>query len=476
MSSLPPHGAPGVPSLFRRFLAWIGFPNSATSENPNNDAKHQKVPSNESRSGGRRHPRTSRNPKPKSAAPTTAKSRPQRTTPSVSNTPAVHAEMITEQPALLALCDHLARHPRIALDTEADSLHCYFEKLCLIQISSPEAHFLVDPLAPLDLSPLFAVLKGKTVIIHGCDYDLRLLRKAGWINPENIFDTGVAARLVGLREFGLAALLHHHFGLVLAKASQKANWAIRPLPPQMLDYAVNDTAHLLALADQLEQQLTRLGRTDWFRQSCDRLIRNSAIVRERDPDSLWRISGHADLSQRGMAILRALWHWRESEAQAVDRPTFHILNNDSLLEAAHRLDQHGKAEPRNLRGSRLERFQSAAQDALAIPQADWPKLIRRARQKAIPDYEDRFRLFRDRRDKSAAQYALDPTLIAPKATLESLARQDPEAVESLLPWQRVALGITPSVSSPDEKEAPVENTTTPDPDVTVELPPESTSG
>ena len=476
MSSLPPHGTPGVPSLFRRFLAWIGFPESATSENPNNHAKHQKVPSNESRSGGRRHPRTARNPKPKSAAPTTAKSRPQRTTPSVSNTPAVHAEMITEQPALLALCDHLARHPRIALDTEADSLHCYFEKLCLIQISSPEGHFLVDPLAPLDLSPLFAALKGKTVIIHGCDYDLRLLRKAGWINPENIFDTGVAARLIGLREFGLAALLHHHFGLVLAKASQKANWAIRPLPAQMLDYAINDTAHLLALADQLEQQLTRLGRTDWFRQSCDRLIRNSAIVRERDPDSLWRISGHSDLSQRGMAILRALWHWRESEAQAVDRPTFHILNNDSLLEAAHRLDQHGKAEPRNLRGSRLERFQSASQDALAIPQADWPKLIRRARQKAIPDYEDRFRLFRDRRDKSAAQYALDPTLIAPKATLESLARQDPEAVESLLPWQRDALGITPTSSSADEKDDRAENTTTPDIAITVAPPPESASG
>jgi ribonuclease D len=349
--------------------------------------------------------------------------------------------MITEQPALLALCEQLEKHPRIALDTEADSLHCYFEKLCLIQISTPEAHFLVDPLASLDLTPLFSALKGKTVIIHGCDYDLRLLRKAGWRDPENVFDTGVAARLVGLREFGLAALLHHHFGLVLAKASQKANWAIRPLPTQMLDYAVNDTAHLLALADQLEQQLTKLGRTDWFRQSCDRLIRNSAIVRERDPDSLWRISGHADLSERGMAILRTLWHWRESEAQAVDRPTFHILNNDSLLDAAHRLDQNGNAEPRNLRGSRLQRFQAAAREALAIPQAEWPKLLRRVRQKAIPDYEDRFRLFRDRRDKSAAEYALDPTLIAPKAALESLARQDAEAIESLLPWQRSALGI-----------------------------------
>ncbi len=469
MSRPSPSAKPSALGPVRRFLAWLGFGKSAGTPSPTTHAEDQR-PSKSLRKDGRRNPRNSRHTNGKSPSPTPQKSRPQRSTPSVSNTPAVHAEMITEQPALLALCDHLAKHPKIALDTEADSLHCYFEKLCLIQISTSEAHFLVDPLAPLDLTPLFAVLKGKTVIIHGCDYDLRLLRKAGWTDPENIFDTGVAARLVGLREFGLAALLHHHFGLVLAKASQKANWAIRPLPPQMLDYAVNDTAHLLALADQLEQQLTRLGRTDWFRQSCDRLIRNSAIVRERDPDSLWRISGHADLSHRGMAILRSLWHWRESEAQAVDRPTFHILNNDSLLEAAHRLDQNENAEPRSLRGSRLERFQAAARTALAIPQAEWPKLIRRARQKAIPDYEDRFRLFRDRRDKSAAAYSLDPTLIAPKATLESLARQDPEAIESLLPWQRAALGIAASCTpSPTETHG---DSATASP---IEIPPETAS-
>ena len=470
MSSHHHSGKPATLGPFRRFLTWLGFGKSVASSAPAAREEDSRNPSKPARQGPRRNTRNSRNPNGKPPAPAPQKSRPQRTTPSISNTPAVTAEMITEQPALLALCEHLAKHPRIALDTEADSLHCYFEKLCLIQISTPEAHFLVDPLASLDLAPLFSVLKGKTVIIHGCDYDLRLLRKAGWSDPENVFDTGVAARLVGLREFGLAALLHHHFGLVLAKASQKANWAIRPLPAQMLDYAINDTAHLLALADQLEQQLTKLGRTDWFHQSCDRLIRNSAIVRERDPDSLWRISGHADLSQRGMAILRALWHWRESEAQAVDRPTFHILNNDSLLDAAHRLDQNGNAEPRNLRGSRLERFQAAAREALAIPQAEWPKLLRRARQKAIPDYEDRFRLFRDRRDKSAAEYALDPTLIAPKATLESLARQDPEAIESLLPWQRSALGIElTDATQPVEVTAP-ENTVVPEP-----VPPSETS-
>lgn len=458
MSSQPNSRESESAGPIRRLLTWLGFRKSSTATPPTPRAQDDRESAKSHPKGSRRNPRNAR---PTGSKLSQKKSSPQRVTPSVSNTPAVHAEMITEQNGLTALCEHLSRHPKIALDTEADSLHCYFEKLCLIQISTAEAHFLVDPLANLDLHPLFDALKGKTVIIHGCDYDLRLLRKAGWTDPENIFDTGVAARLVGLREFGLAALLHHHFGLVLAKASQKANWAIRPLPAQMLDYAVNDTAHLIALAEQLEQHLNRLGRLDWFRQSCDRLIRNSANVRERDPDSLWRISGHADLSPRGMAILRTLWHWRESEAQSVDRPTFHILNNDSLLEAAHSLDQNGKAEPRSLRGSRLERFSAAAREALAIPQAEWPKLLRRPRQKAIPDYEDRFRDFRDRRDKSAAEYALDPTLIAPKATLESLARQEPEAIESLLPWQRSALGIvsphSPSSLGSSSSEPTLEN-------------------
>lgn len=457
----------------RRFLNWLGFGSALAPSSEHDIQAVPCPPAKASRPSARKNPRYAKNLSRKGGETVAKKGRAERVLPSVSNTPAVHAEMITEQSALLSLCDHLTKHTRIALDTEADSLHCYFEKLCLIQISTPDAHFLVDPLASLDLNPLFAALRGKTVIIHGCDYDLRLLRKAGWTDPENVFDTGVAARLVGLREFGLAALLHHHFGLVLAKASQKANWAIRPLPAQMLDYAVNDTAHLLSLANQLEQQLVRLGRIDWFRQSCDRLIRNSAIVRERDPDSLWRISGHADLSHRGMAILRTLWHWRESEAQSVDRPTFHILNNDSLLDAADRLDQTGSVDVRNLRGSRLERFQVAAREALATPQAEWPKILRRARQKAIPDYEERFRVLRNRRDQSAAEYALDPTLIAPKATLEALARQDPDAIETLLPWQRSALGIDHVTLDRSSDDSTDETSTVVESAPTSALPPEA---
>jgi ribonuclease D len=332
-------------------------------------------------------------------------------------------------------------HPRIALDTEADSLHCYFDKLCLLQISIPGTNLLVDPLAGFSLDPHFKALEGKTVIIHSADYDLRLLRRCGYTGPTVLFDTMIAARLCGATEFGLAALLHQHFGVTLAKASQKANWAIRPLPEEMLAYAVNDTVNLLTLSQIQEARLRELGRWEWFEQMCDKAIRSAAVVRERDPDSIWRISGYADLSERGTAILKALWHWRDQEAQSVDKPAFHILNNDLLLDFSDIFDKGRIPEPRHLRGSRLSRFMEAGQKALALDPSEWPKTIRKPRFRTTQEQESRFKELRKRRDEVAAKLSLDPTLIAPKATLEQLSREEPQAFEALLPWQTECLQL-----------------------------------
>ena len=329
---------------------------------------------------------------------------------------------------------------RIALDTEADSLHCYFDKLCLIQISIPGQNLLVDPLAEgVDLEPLFCALERKTVVIHSADYDLRLLRRCGYSGPTVLFDTMIAARLLGAKEFGLAALLHQHFGVTLAKASQKANWAIRPLPREMLEYAVNDTVNLLALAEIQEARLRELGRLSWFEQMCERQIRSSSLTKEKDPDTLWRISGYADLPPRGAALLRALWNWRDSEAQAADRPAFHILNNDLLLEFAARFDRGESVDPKHLRGNRRTRFFEAADQALALSEEFWPQIVRKPRLRSKPEHERRFRELKKHRDEVAEHLGIDPTLIAPKATLEQLARQEIQAMESLLPWQRDCL-------------------------------------
>ena len=349
--------------------------------------------------------------------------------------------LIDTAEGLLAVPPLLAPHPRIPIDTEADSLHCYFENLCLVQISVPGHDLLVDPLAGISLQPLFDAFAGKELIIHGADYDLRLLRRVGFTVTAPVFDTMIAARLCGIEEFSLAALIKRYFDVALTKASQKANWARRPLSPQMADYAVKDTHYLLEIASILETELNRLNRMEWFRQSCEKAVASSAIIKERDPEEVWRITGSKDLRGRASAILRALWHWREAEAQALDRPTFHILHSEQLIEAAARLDRDQEVDFAQVHGARKRRFYEAAEQAKALPESEWPKIIRKPRPRPTREEEERFKALKVKRDAAAAELKLDPSLIAPKSMLESLAANSADAAARMLPWQRATLGV-----------------------------------
>ena len=199
--------------------------------------------------------------------------------------------MIATATQLRYLLPRLQSVDRIAIDTEADSLHCYREKLCLVQISIPKYDVIVDPLAVVNLGPLCDALAGREIVFHGADYDLRLLRRNLNFVPREIFDSVIAARMIGIREFSLAALVKRYFDVELAKGSQKANWAQRPLSEKMAEYAINDTRYLLPLAERLEKELESRGRMQWFRQSCQRALEQAAIDRERDTDEAWRISG-----------------------------------------------------------------------------------------------------------------------------------------------------------------------------------------
>src|SRR6267143_2623131 len=170
--------------------------------------------------------------------------------------------LIANAAGVAELVSLLEPHHRVAIDTEADSLHCYHEKLCLLQISIPEHDVIVDPLADVDLAPLRDALAGKEIVLHGADYDLRLLRRNLNFVPQRMFDTALAVRLIGIREFSLAALVQRYFGIELAKGSQKANWAQRPLPARMAEYAVNDTRYLLPMAERLEAELNSRNRME----------------------------------------------------------------------------------------------------------------------------------------------------------------------------------------------------------------------
>jgi ribonuclease D len=355
---------------------------------------------------------------------------------------------------------------RVAVDTEADSLHSYREKLCLLQISVPvvasisdaaagfeiapsgrdhrsrlQHDFIVDPLAGIDLEPLRRALEPREIVLHGADYDLRMLRRGLNFVARKIFDTTIAARLIGIREFSLAALVKRYFGLELPKGSQKANWAKRPLPTRMAEYAINDVHHLLPLAEKLEADLDRYERRDWLRQSCERAIEQAAVARLRGEDELWRVRGSGALRGRAAALLRALWQWREREAEMVDRPPFHILHTEKLLNAAVSFDSGGVPDYKHFSHRRRQAFCEAARSALQAPESEWPVLRRRSGTRPTAQTVRRTEELRRRRDRSAEQLGLEPSFIAPRGTLEAIAADRTRAEKLLVPWQRELLGV-----------------------------------
>jgi ribonuclease D len=349
--------------------------------------------------------------------------------------------VIATVPQLEELLPEIARFSRVAIDTEADSLHCYREKLCLLQLSLPSGDYVIDPLADLDLRPLAAALADKTIVVQGADFDLRLLRRNLQFTAKRVFDTVIAARLLGLREFSLAALVQRYFGVELTKGSQKANWAQRPLPARMVEYAINDTHYLLPLAEKMEGELKAADRWDWFEQSCNRAVEQSLVDRSRDVEEAWRVSGAGKLRGRAAAILRELWKWRETEAESADRPPFHILQNSDLVRSAALFHAGQVSDYRHFSGRRRQAFRDAANRALQMPESDWPVQLRRTGTRPTQEMIRRAEELRQLRDRSTAELGLDPSFVASRSALEALA-SDPTAAETLLvPWQRRLLDL-----------------------------------
>ena len=339
------------------------------------------------------------------------------------------------------LISYIDPQNRVAVDTEADSLHCYREKLCLLQVSLPEGDFLVDPLAENDLGALADTLSRKEIVLHGADYDLRLLRRALDFRPTRVFDTVIAARLLGVREFSYAALVEEYFGIALAKGSQKANWALRPLSEKMEEYARNDTHYLLALAAKLEKQLIERDRLEWFQQSCERAMVSAAIDRERDMEEIWRIRGSGLVRGREAAVLRALWYWRDREAQRFDRPSFHILRNDQLVEIARATVRGETPQFRHFSERRMRDFRATIKEALALKEEEWPETRRRRGERPTREMERAAEAMRKRRDQAAHELKIEPSFIAPRATIDAIAAHSACAEQLLAPWQRHLLGL-----------------------------------
>lgn len=335
----------------------------------------------------------------------------------------------------------------VALDTEADSLHAYPEKLCLLQVAIPGEAVLIDPLADLHLEPLWDACDRQEVIFHAADYDLRLLFQGHHFRPPAIFDTMWAARLLGEARFGLNDVLTKYLGVTLEKGAQKANWGRRPLTDRMVEYALNDVRHLRALEESLRAQLVATGRLEWHRQTCARLIDDCARPERVDLDGIWRIKGSDKLSAPALAVLRELWHWREKEAVRSNKPPFFILKHELLseiaAEAAERREARGLRLPPYLTPRRRHGLTEAVALGLEVPESDWPRPLRTRVRRMTRRELDLAEEIKKRRDARAAELGIDPTLIAAKATLFALGREEAEAWADLLPWQRALLEPAP---------------------------------
>lgn len=328
----------------------------------------------------------------------------------------------------------------VAMDTEADSLHAYPEKVCLIQICVEGGDRLVDPLARgMRLDPLFEVLRDREIIMHGADYDLRLLWKHHRHAPGGVFDTMLAARLIGQDRFGLGDLLTRFLGITLQKSSQKADWARRPLTPRMEDYARNDVRHLKPLADLLSAELQKLGRLEWHRESCARLLSICAQDVPPDADGEWRVKGSHYLRPPALAVLREIWYWREREAIGGNRPPFFILSPEQMVAmAVSAVDGSGmeKLVPVRFSPRRREDLLTAVHRGLAVPPPGQPPVRRQQHHRPTESEMRRFRDLEMRRNRNAEKLKLDPALIASRPILGRLARNWDEASAELMEWQR----------------------------------------
>lgn len=344
-------------------------------------------------------------------------------------------------------------HRWCAVDTEADSMHSYETKLCLIQFVSGARLAVIDPLAisPADLEPLLNLIdEAEVVWMHGADYDMAMFKKTFGRIPETVWDTQTAARLIGVEQFGLANLIESEFGVKLSKQSQKADWGKRPLPDKMLEYAFNDVRYMLPLAERYMRRLVELGRTDWFAESCASAREIVASREERPVEDCWRVNGWGKLEKQGLAFLKALWYWRDEECRKLDRPAFKLISNQELISISERLQGGGRVDPpRYLRPPIARRLIKAISDARVIPESEWPKKLRRGNGLRLQIDEDELQRLRDHRNRVAKELGIDGTLISPRAVLEKLAAtnvDDEEKTGLLLNWQRRLMDRDPDGS------------------------------
>ena len=334
--------------------------------------------------------------------------------------------------------DEISDVKELALDTEGASFHRFLDRIYLLQLSTRERSAIIDPLPTGSPAGLGRLLQSKSVevVFHDADYDLRLLHQDyGW-HVTNIFDTRIASQLLGIKSFGLAALLEQFFDVKLDKKHQRADWSMRPLTPDMLDYAAQDTRYLLQLKDHMKGELERRGRLAWAAEEFARLEGTRWEV-EESMEGFLRLKGARDLSRRELAVLREVANWRDTVAAQLDRATFRVMGNEALFELAKRAPK-SVSELSAIKGMPKGMIDRAGADIVAavrrgveVPEAELPKFPRGQRWNKDRDFDDRVARLKAVRDATATRLELDPGVLCSRERLENIARSGAKTIEEL---------------------------------------------
>lgn len=358
------------------------------------------------------------------------------------------SQPITKPGGLQRLAQILAHHKNLAVDTESNSLFAYREQVCLIQFSTPESDYLVDPLALSDLSPLGPIFADTRIqkVFHAAEYDLLCLKRDFGFSFNNLFDTMLAARILGRKEVGLGSILEEEFNLQVDKRHQRANWGQRPLPGYLLDYARQDTHYLIPVRDMLERQLKEKGLLALAEEDFNRLCKVEANP-NNGKTACWRVIGVHHLSPQQAAVLQELCTYRDEVARLRNRPLFKVISDNTLSSIAkalpaslddlkalpgmtpHQLNRHGKA------------LLQAVQRGLEAEPIYRPRNVR-------PDDRILVRVeaLKQWRKLKARELEVESDIILPRDLLGHLATENPQESKALdecledVPWRRERYG------------------------------------
>ncbi len=326
----------------------------------------------------------------------------------------------------------------IGVDLEADSMHHYFEKVCLLQMATDSASYIIDPLTLRDISALRPVFSNPRIrkVFHGADFDVRSLYRDFEFEVETLFDTQLACKFLGLRETGLEALLRNRFHAELNKKYQRADWSQRPLSPEMLEYAAKDSRYLIPLARMLEKELEEKSRLSWVEEECLFLSKVRFTPPSHDPLYL-RVKGASRLDPRSLAILEVLLEFREALARKSDFPPFKVLGNEQLLELAVQEPLHleelevGKVLSRKQIDRHGTHLLREIHRAMAIPPEDLPVYPREARTDLPSAARKRVKALKTWRDLRAKSLGMEPGILLNNALIHDLALKNSHSVEDL---------------------------------------------